>query len=202
MNIAVIGPNGAGKSTLITEIVKENSLVLPFSFSNYPRKQYETRSLRRGNDLKMDDLINTRSCDLKKKWGVAYSRSNFDPNRTFVLDEVFLTKLLRFAPTSIAFSENYFNDFRTHLSQIMLTEKSYVDAYIYVKPNMEKWLENVSRRPVKATIHDVDQVRFQTQIRCLDYYISMIENVPQITISRSDASSLNDVLEFIVRVAG
>jgi len=201
LNIAVIGPNGAGKSTLITEILKSNSLVLPFSFSNYPRNFCKEKLSQRMTSMH-DQNINKRVKDLREKWGAGYARSIFDPNRMFILDEIFLTKLLSCAPTSLALSEKFYEDFKAHLFKIMSTEIAYVDAYIYIKPSLEKWLVNASRRPVKATIHDIDQVRFQTQLRCFDYYISMLVDVPHFTVNDLEQGTIKDIHRFILRVSG
>lgn len=177
MNISLIGPNAAGKSTLLSAMVSLDLEVTPLSFSNFPIQKDE-RKHRRLSSLNTSDIIQDRMYDVMCKWGLAFNKENFVANKNYLLDEVFLTKVLRCAPITKDSVNAFLTIFKALNEKIKHIEQQYTDAYIYIRPSEERWKKNISIRPSKATSGDTYMSRFYSQIMCLEYYIASLNETP------------------------
>ena len=196
MNIALIGPNGAGKSTLLATLLKLQTHIIPFSFSNYAilsSKRRLPKYLRVGKH----EVVRERIIDVKLKWGTAFDRSLFGEAENYLLDEVFLTKVLACAPASNSLMVSFRQEFEKLIEEIKHQEQSYVDAYIYVRPSEVRWKANISNRPSKATSGNHNLSKFLTQISCTDYFISTLVATPYTVVQDVDLDGANKVKEFL-----
>lgn len=196
MNFGLVGPNGAGKSTLLQKIVEMDNSILPFSFSNLPISNCG----KKGNLLSIKSnrsLVADRIEDLESKYGPFYNRNLFSGESRIVMDEIFLTKLLRIAPTNPDKAELFIDQFQEYMKIIFNTETNYIDCYIFVRPSLEQWNSNILHRPTKATSEKDSYNRFRIQILCLEAYLSILSKSSYITIGNSERNELKLLLEFI-----
>lgn len=196
MNFGLVGPNGAGKSTLLQKIVEMDNSILPFSFSNLPISNCG----KKGNLLSIKSnrsLVADRIEDLESKWGPFYKRNLFSGETRIVMDEIFLTKLLRIAPTNPDKAELFIDQFQECMKIIFNIETKYIDCYIFVRPSLEQWTSNILHRPTKATSEKDSYNRFRIQILCLEAYLSILSKSSYITIGNFERNELKLLLEFI-----
>ena len=196
MNFGLIGPNGAGKSTLLRTLLERNVQITPFSFANAPiegssaPKKFFIRH-------KEKEVITRRIEDLNMKWGKLYDRQHFSNDEKFVMDEIFLTKLLRKAPINEEVAKQFIRNFQESISNILNIELNYIDRYIFLKPNVELWGENILKRPTLATNVVNNLLRYQLQNECLDIFISEIARNNYILITDLERRNIELVTKFI-----
>lgn len=196
MNFGIIGPNGAGKSTLLRKLIERDGDIIPFSFANAPiegaleAKKFLSYSVEK-------DILIRRIRDLNLKWGKLYDRKLFPYNGKVVMDEIFLTKLLRKAPIDVHLSRSFSRQFQELISIILGVESNYIDRYIYVKPNVNLWKENILRRPTTSTNVKNNVLRYQIQNECLDFYVSQILTRDYIVIENLEHKNIQLASEFV-----
>jgi len=196
MNFGIIGPNGAGKSTLLRKLIERDGHIIPFSFANAPiegtleAKKFLSYSAEK-------DILIRRIRDLNLKWGKLYERKLFPYNGKVVMDEIFLTKLLRKAPIDMHLSRIFSRQFQESISNILGIESNYIDRYIYVKPNVNLWRENILRRPTTSTNVNNNVLRYQIQNECLDFYVSQILTHDYIVIENLERRNIELASEFV-----
>lgn len=201
MNFGLIGANGVGKSTLLSKLIEIDKNIVPFSFSNVPVS--ETRGIKRNfhgrNELR---IVPRRIEDVLGKWGRAYQRSLFSKESKIVMDEIFLTKLLRKAPMNKNDSESFIDDFQEFSNRIREIELSYIDSYIFVKQSEQQWLANILTRPTVATNSNSIENRlnrYRVQNLCLEYYLSKLPKSPHMLVGDLSEIKLTEIKEFIAR---
>ena len=196
MNFGLIGPNGAGKSTLLRMLIEKNAQITPFSFANAPIEG--TLAPKKFFFHRKDkDVIARRIEDLNMKWGKLYEHKLFSSEKKFVMDEIFLTKLLRKAPIHEEAAESFIRKFQESISIILSIESKYIDRYIYVKPDVELWRENILKRPTLATNNVKNFIRYQLQNECLDMFVSQIARHKYILITELEHRNFEHVTNFI-----
>lgn len=185
MNLSIVGPNGAGKSFLIRDLLRANPEVSPFSIANFPQS-----NSGRGT-FKSVGALEKRSKDLVSKWGSCYKRELYLENRTYLIEEGFLTKLLAICPTDEQNAKEFEMQVMEYFPKILTIETGYVDRYIFVTISMEDWLRNRKYRNDLYLRKDLNGIRFQTQTRLLESYLKFYEcKMPNSVLSREQILSI------------
>lgn len=170
MNISIVGPNGAGKSILIRQLVQQDIHALPFSISNFPQDYYENCI------SKSSSIVERRIQSLVGRWGTCYQKKFYPPERLYLIEEGFLTKLLAICPTTKIEARDFESQFMNFLPKIVEIESSYVDRYFSIELSFNQWLRNRDYRNDSYLQNDLGGIRFTTQSRLLTSYLDFFES--------------------------